>query len=90
MVEPTPSDIEIHLHVLLASQTGTSGDLPAEIKNAVARIQDTLNYKAFTVLAPIVARASEDRDGPPLVGKGAVSSAAVDSAGPLRTGTSTR
>jgi len=57
--EAPRSDIELHLHVLVASPTGTTTDLPAEIRNAVAQLQSTLNYKGFSMLTPIVQRTRE-------------------------------
>jgi len=55
-------DVEIHLHVLIASRGATtpSADLPQEIRNAVAQLQNTLAYTSFSLLAPIVQRASAD------------------------------
>jgi hypothetical protein len=59
VAEPQRADVELHLHVLLASPDGTTGELPAEIRNAVTQLQNTLNYRAFTMLTPIVQRTRE-------------------------------
>jgi hypothetical protein len=53
------SDIELHLHVLLASPAGGTGELPQEIRGAVAQLQMALNYKGFAMLTPIVQRTRE-------------------------------
>jgi hypothetical protein len=57
--EAPRSDIELHLHVLVASPTGGTAELPQEIRNAVAQLQATLTYKGFSMLTPIVQRTRE-------------------------------
>ena len=78
VAEQQRADVELHLHVLLASPDGTSSELPAEIRNAVAQLQNTLNYRAFTMLTPIVQRTREGFDG-------TLSSGAVELGPPDRT-----
>lgn len=63
VAEPQRADVELHLHVLLASPDGASSELPAEIRNAVTQLENTLNYRAFTMLTPIVQRTREGFDG---------------------------
>jgi hypothetical protein len=57
--EPARSDVVLHIHALLASTSGPSSELPAEIRNAVAQLESTLNYRNFQLLAPIVHRTRE-------------------------------
>jgi hypothetical protein len=57
--EAPRSDIEMHLHVLVASPTGGTAELPQEIRNAVTQLQATLTYKGFALLTPIVQRTRE-------------------------------
>jgi len=57
--EAPRSDIELHLHVLVASPAGGAADLPQEIRNAVSQLQATLTYKGFSLLTPIVQRTRE-------------------------------
>jgi hypothetical protein len=62
--EAPKADIELHLHVLIASTApgGGSADIPAEVKNVVNALQSTLNYKSFTLLTPIIQRTREGFD----------------------------
>jgi hypothetical protein len=59
VVQSPRRDIELHLQILVASPTGGTGELPSEIRGAVAQVQTAFNYKGFTPLAPIVQRTRE-------------------------------
>ena len=53
---PRPN-IELHMHVLIASNTGTSSvDVPAELKDVLAQLRGTLNYKNYELTASVVQR----------------------------------
>ena len=56
---PQPN-IELHMHVLLASNTGSTGvDVPAELKDVLAELRGTLNYKNYELAASVVQRLTE-------------------------------
>ena len=56
---PRP-DIELHMHVLLASNTGGGGpEAPAELKDVLAELRGTLNYKNYELAASVVQRLTE-------------------------------
>ena len=53
-------DIELHMHVLLASNTGSGGpEAPAELKDVLAELRGTLNYKNYELVASVVQRLTE-------------------------------
>ena len=57
-------DIELHMHVLLASNTGGSGvEVPAELKDVLAELRSTLNYKNYELAASVVQRLTETPRG---------------------------
>ncbi len=56
---PQPN-IELHMHVLLASNVGGGGlDVPAELKDVLAELRGTLNYKNYELAASVVQRLTE-------------------------------
>ena len=56
---PQPN-IELHMHVLLASNTGGGGlEAPAELKDVLAELRGTLNYKNYELAASVVQRLTE-------------------------------
>jgi hypothetical protein len=56
---PHPN-IELHMHVLLASNTGGGGpEAPAELKDVLAELLGTLNYKNYELVASVVQRLTE-------------------------------
>ncbi len=55
--QPPVQDIEILMHVLIASTAdGASDDLPASLKDVVAQLRATLNFKSYHSLTTIVQR----------------------------------
>src|SRR2546430_8405619 len=55
-------DIELRMHVLLASnQGGTLSQYPADLKDVIKELQTTLNYKDYYLLTSIVQRTRESR-----------------------------
>jgi hypothetical protein len=53
---PRPN-IELHMHVLIASNTGTgSSDMPAELRDVLTQLRGTLNYRNYELAASIVQR----------------------------------
>jgi len=51
-------DIEIEMHVLMATNTeGASSQTPASLKDVIKQLQSTLNYKGYHLLTSIVQRA---------------------------------
>jgi len=61
---PRPN-IELHVHVLLASRTGETGaaQVPAELKDVLTQLRDTFNYKGFEVATSISQRLTEAERG---------------------------
>ena len=56
---PHPN-IELHMHVLLASNVGGAGlEVPAELKDVLAELRGTLNYKNYELAASVVQRLTE-------------------------------
>lgn len=65
---PRPS-IELHMHVLVASNAGGSTtDVPAELKDVLTQLRGTFNYKNYELATSIVQRLAETNHG--LRGKG--------------------
>jgi len=55
--QPPVPDIEILMHVLIASNAeGAPDDLPASLKDVVAQLRSTLNFKSYHSLTAIVQR----------------------------------
>ena len=60
---PRPN-IELHMHVLVASNDGgTAAEAPAELKDVLAQLRGTLNYKNYELAASIVQRITETPRG---------------------------
>ena len=57
-------DIELHVHVIIASDTPTPTEaLPAELADVMKQLQGTLKYKSYGVMASSVHRAAEGGQG---------------------------
>jgi len=66
-----PANIELHMHVLLASNasaSATTGQLPAELKDVLTKLRETLNYRNYELATSVVQRLTETPRG--LRGKG--------------------
>jgi type II secretory pathway component GspD/PulD (secretin) len=60
--EATRPDIELRMHVLLASnKESTPGQYPADLKDVITELKTTLAYKDYTLLTSIVQRTRESR-----------------------------
>lgn len=56
---PRPN-IELHMHVLIASNTGTSSaEMPAELKDVLAQLRGTLTYKNYELASSVVQRLTQ-------------------------------
>jgi len=56
---PRPN-IELHMHVLIASNTGAAtSDVPAELKDVLVELRRTLNYRNYELAASVVQRLTE-------------------------------
>ena len=65
------SNIELHMHVLLASNSSASpgsAQVPAELKDVLTQLRTTLNYKNYELATSVVQRLTETSRG--LRGKG--------------------
>ena len=57
-------NIELHMHVLVASNTGgPATDMPAELKDVLTELRGTLNYRNYELAASIVQRLTETPRG---------------------------
>jgi len=53
---PQPN-IELHMHVLIASNAGgSSSDMPAELRDVLTQLRGTLNYRNYELAASVVQR----------------------------------
>jgi hypothetical protein len=62
---PRPN-IEMHMHVLLASNTssdGTSMEVPAELKDVITQVRGTLNYRNYELVTSVLQRVTETQRG---------------------------
>src|SRR6266576_284585 len=60
--EVTRPDIELRMHVLLASnKEGASNQYPSDLKDVITELQKTLSFKEYTLLTSIVQRTRESR-----------------------------
>ncbi|MGH9904305.1 MAG: secretin N-terminal domain-containing protein [Pyrinomonadaceae bacterium] len=56
---PSPN-IELHMHALIASNTGSStADVPAELRAVLNELRGTLNYRNYELAASVVQRLTE-------------------------------
>lgn len=56
---PRPN-IELHMHVLIASNTGGgTADIPAELKDVLAQLRGTLTYKNYELASSVVQRLTQ-------------------------------
>lgn len=56
----TPKEVELHIHVLIASkQEGPSEGLPEDLKGVVATLKGTLNYRSYTLATSFLQRAKD-------------------------------
>jgi type II/III secretion system protein len=66
---PPRPNIELHMHVLVASNTGgTTGEVPAELKDVLAQLRGTFNYRSYELATSVIQRLTETSRG--LRGKG--------------------
>ena len=74
-------DVELRIHVLIASNTETAlNPLPADLRDVVTQLKSTLSYKNYDMLTAVVQRTKESRGVNPghIQGSG---SAAIESPG---------
>ncbi len=62
---PRPN-IELHMHVLLASNTsgnagGTTAEIPSELRDVLTQLRGTLNYRNYELATSVVQRLTETR-----------------------------
>ena len=57
---PPRPNIELHMHVLIASNAGSATtDVPANLKDVVTQLRGTLNYRNYDLVASAVQRLTE-------------------------------
>ena len=58
---PPRPDIELHMHVLVASNRGSTGavDVPAELKDVLTQLRETLNYRNYELFTSVLQRLTE-------------------------------
>jgi len=60
---PRPN-IELHMHILVASNTGGSTEkLPGELKDVITQLRGTLNYQNYELVTSVVQRLTETTRG---------------------------
>lgn len=60
------SSIQMHMHVLLASNrtpAGIAGEVPAELKDVITELRGTLNYRNYELLTSVLQRLTETNRG---------------------------
>ena len=58
------SNIELHMHILVASNTGgTTEQLPDELKDVITQLRGTLSYRNYELAASVVQRLTETPRG---------------------------
>jgi hypothetical protein len=78
---PRPN-IQLHMHVLVASDTSasTNAPVPNELKDVIAQLRETLNYRNYELAASIVQRLTETPRG--LMGQGTAEVSGVNPTAP--------
>lgn len=62
--EPVHPDLELRVHVLIGSNTSSGQEeLPADLRDVVKQLQETLRYKSYGVMASAVHRTKEGSQG---------------------------
>jgi hypothetical protein len=62
--EAARPDIELHVHILIASNVAKSGnEYPAELNDVIKQLQGTLAYKSYSLMASAIQRAKESGRG---------------------------
>lgn len=63
---PPRSSIQLHLHILLASNrtaAGAAEELPAELKDVITQLRGTLNYRNYELFTSVLQRITETGRG---------------------------
>ncbi len=79
---PRPN-IEMHMHVLLASNTSsgsTTAEVPAELRDVITQLRGTLNYRNYELVTSVLQRLTETPRG--LQGSGSAQIPGLQSATP--------
>lgn len=64
-------DIELRIHVLMASNTeGAVNQPPPELKDVIKQLQSTLNYKSYSLVTSLLQRVREGSNYPSVSGRG--------------------
>jgi type II secretory pathway component GspD/PulD (secretin) len=82
---PRPN-IEMHMHVLLASNTSsgnTSTEVPAELKDVITQVRGTLNYRNYELVTSVLQRFTDTQR--PLQGSGTAQIPNAQPAAPMTT-----
>jgi Bacterial type II/III secretion system short domain len=62
--EAARPDIELHVHILIASNSANaSNEHPAELNDVIKQLQGTLAYKSYSLMASAIQRAKESGRG---------------------------
>ena len=62
--QPARPDVEIHVHVLIASNAAiASAERPAELNDVIKQLQSTLTYKNYSLMTSAIQRTKEGRNG---------------------------
>ena len=61
-----PSSVQMHMHVLLASNRGastTAGEIPAELNDVITELRGTLTYRNYELITSVLQRFTETHRG---------------------------
>jgi type II secretory pathway component GspD/PulD (secretin) len=59
---PAPSSVQLHMHVLLASNRSAPapiGEIPAELKDVITELRGTLTYRNYELVTSVLQRLTE-------------------------------
>lgn len=80
--EPARPEVELHLHVLLASNAEGGGTVPPVLRDVVTQLQSTLSFRHYQLLTTIIQRAKvTEQFGNVLNGEGSAQLAAAPGGG---------
>jgi|SRR6266850_2063337 len=83
---PRPN-IEMHMHVLLASNASsgnTTSEVPAELKDVITQVRETLNYRNYELVTSVLQRLTETQRG--LQGSGSAQIPGAQPGAPMNAG----
>jgi hypothetical protein len=82
--EPSRPEVELYIHVLLASNAEVTSPAPPALKDVVTQLQSTLSFKNYQLLTTVIQRAKvTDNFGSVLTGEGSAQLAGLPGGPPV-------